>query len=167
MAALPSTRFPLKAPELFAYLAAVVRAERNKSGWWVAYDHQFRCEVLARRSLDWSVPDPRLYSEAFIGRARSISRCAVSLLDNHLTQDCPNPDRPWWGWPPRGLPWSGPPASSSPAGSSTPAGPSRYAGVIMRVDRHAGISIPARNTGETTLPSSEAGSTSGTGPHLA
>ena len=55
-------------------------------------------------------------------------------------------------------------------GPATPAGPSRYAGVTMRVDvgcRHAGISIPARNAGETTLPSSAAGSASGTGHHLA
>ena len=134
----------------------------------MAYDRQFRREALARRSLDWSVPDPRLYSEAFTGRVRSIPRCAVCLLDNHLTQDCPqNPDRPWWGWPPSGSPWSGPPASSSPAG---PRHPSRYAGITMRVDvgcRHADISIPAQNAGETTLPSSAAGSASGTGPHLA
>ena len=56
-------------------------------------------------------------------------------------------------------------------GSATPAGPLRYAGITMRVDvcscRHAGISIPARNAGETNLPSSADGSASGTGPHLA
>ena len=112
MAALLSTRFPLKASELFAYLAAVVRAD---------YDLQFRREALARRSLDWSVPDSRLYSEAFTGRAKSIPRCAVCLLDDHLTQDCPqNPDRPWWGWLPSGSTWSGPPVSSSPAGPHHP-----------------------------------------------
>ena len=149
MAALLSTRFPLKAPEL-SYLAAVVQAERNyESGWWMAYDHQFRREALARRSLDWSVPDPRLYSEAFTGRARSIPRCAVCLLDYHLTQDCPqNPDRPWWGWPPSGSPWSGPPASSSPAG---PRHPRRSLDVCRHYNegrcRHAGISISALNAG--------------------
>ena len=43
MAALHSTRFPQKAPELFAYMATVVRAERNyESGRWVTYDRQFR-----------------------------------------------------------------------------------------------------------------------------
>ena len=101
MAALLVTRFPLKAPELFAYLAAVVRAERNyEVGRWVAYDRQFRREALARKSLDWSVPDPRLYSEAFTGRAKSIPRCSVCLQDDHLTQRCPqNPDNSWWGWP--------------------------------------------------------------------
>ena len=64
----------------------------------------------------------------------------------------------------------GPPVSSSPAGPRHPHRSHRYAGVIMRVNvscRHAGISIPARNAGETTLPSSAAGSASGTGPHLA
>ena len=73
MAALLATRFPHKAPELFAYMATIVRAERNyEPGRWVAYDRQFRREALAKKSLDWSVPEPRLYSEAFTGRARSI-----------------------------------------------------------------------------------------------
>ncbi len=76
MAALLSKRYPAKAPELFAYLATVVRAERNyEAGRWAAYDRQFRREALARKSLDWSMPDPRLYSEAFTGRATG-ARCA-------------------------------------------------------------------------------------------
>ncbi len=78
MAALLSTRFPHKAPELFAYLATIVRAEWNyEHGRWVAYDRQFRREALAKKCLDWSVPDPRLYSETFTGRARSIPRCSL------------------------------------------------------------------------------------------
>ncbi len=78
MAALLSTRFPHKVPELFAYLATIVRAERNyEYGRWVAYDRQFRREALAKKCLDCSVPDPRLYSEAFTGRARSIPRCSL------------------------------------------------------------------------------------------
>ncbi len=64
MAAILTTRFPDKAPELFAYQAMIVRAERNYEGKrWVSYDRQFRREALARKDLNWSVTDPRLYNE--------------------------------------------------------------------------------------------------------
>ena len=73
MAAILATRFPEKAPEFFAYQAMIVRAERNYEGSrWVVYDRQFRREALARKDLNWSVPDSRLYNEAFTGRARVI-----------------------------------------------------------------------------------------------
>ncbi len=66
----------------------------------VTYDRQFRREALARKDLNWSIPDPRLYSEAFTGRARSIPRCSFCLQDDHLTQQCPqNPDQFWMSWP--------------------------------------------------------------------
>lgn len=43
MMATLAMRFPAKAPELFAYQASIVRAERNyEAGRWVAYDRQFR-----------------------------------------------------------------------------------------------------------------------------
>ena len=95
MAALLATRFPHKAPELFGYLAMIVRAERNyEVERWVAYDRQFRRKALARKDLNWSALDPRLFSEAFTGRAKSIPRCSLCLPDDHLAQACPqNPDR--------------------------------------------------------------------------
>ena len=44
MAALLASRFPEKAPELFAYQASIVRAERNfNDRRWVAYDPLPRC----------------------------------------------------------------------------------------------------------------------------
>ena len=65
MAAIMMTRFPLKAPELFAYQALIVRAQRNYEGeHWVMYDWQFRREALARQDLNWSVPDSRRPSQA-------------------------------------------------------------------------------------------------------
>ena len=75
----------------------LIRAERNYEGkQWVAYDRQFR---FARKDLDWSVPDPRLYNEAFTGRARAIARCSFCLQDGHVTNTCPhNPNRPMYGW---------------------------------------------------------------------
>ena len=78
MAAIMVTRFPLKAPELFACQAMIVRAQRNYEGeHWVTYDRQFRREALARWDLNWSIP---LYQEAFTGRAR-----ALDLPDGTLT----------------------------------------------------------------------------------
>ncbi len=65
MAATLSSRFSEKAPELFAFQAQIIRAERNyEPGRWVLYDRQFRREALARRDLNWSVTNIRLYSEA-------------------------------------------------------------------------------------------------------
>ena len=85
MAAILAIRFPEKAPEFLAYQASIVRAERNYEGCqWVLYDRQYRREALARRDLDWSVPNTRLYNEAFTGRARVIPKCSYCLSDDHL-----------------------------------------------------------------------------------
>ena len=63
MVAILSARFPEKAPELLAYQATIIRAERNYEGkQWVAYD-----KALMRRGLNLSIPDSRLYNEAFTG----------------------------------------------------------------------------------------------------
>jgi hypothetical protein len=42
LAATLASHFPDKAPELFAYQATVIRAERNyETGRWVSYNRQF------------------------------------------------------------------------------------------------------------------------------
>ena len=80
------TRFPDKAAELFAYQASIVWAERNYEGkCWVIYDRQYRREALARKGLNWSISDSRLYIEAFTGRAKTISRYNFCLQDDHTT----------------------------------------------------------------------------------
>ena len=85
MAAVLSTRYPEKSPELWAYQASIVRAARNFEGTaWVAYDRQYRREALARRDLNWSQPNSRLYDEAFTGRAKAIS----CLSDAHSSSAC-------------------------------------------------------------------------------
>ncbi len=72
---------------------------------------------MARKSLDWST---RLYSEAFTGRARSITHCTICLQDDHPTQRNPqNSDRSWWGWLLQGL--------------ATPVGLGRCAGGTMMI----------------------------------
>ena len=90
MAAVLVSRYPDKAPELFAYQATIVRASRNVEGnSWVAYDRQYRREALANRDLNWSQMNTRLYNEAFTGRAKSIPRCRHCLSDTHTTTNCP------------------------------------------------------------------------------
>ena len=90
MASVLATRFPEKAPELFAYQASIIRTERNYEGkQWVAYDRQFRREALARKDLNWSVPNLHLYNDAFTGRAKAIARCSVCLQDDHTCNRVP------------------------------------------------------------------------------
>ena len=121
MAATLAARFPEKAPELFAYQAQIVRAERNyEPGRWVVYDRQFRREALARKDVYWSVTDPQLYSEAFTGRARTIPRCHYCLQDDHTAQYCPrNPDHRWSAWTQEVVP-SGPRLSIHPGVDQQP-----------------------------------------------
>ena len=108
MAAIMVQRFPEKAPELFAYQALIVRCERNyRASQWIAYDRAFRREALAAHDLNWSLPNPRLFQEAFTGRARDIPRCNLCLNDDHTTESCPtNPQRAFGYLPP---PSSNPP----------------------------------------------------------
>lgn len=81
MAAIVCTRFPEKVPELWAYQATIIQAERNYGGKrLVTYDCQFCRQALAKKDLNWSVTDPPLYSEAFIGPAQSIVRCSLGSL---------------------------------------------------------------------------------------
>lgn len=52
MAAVLSTRFPEKAPELWAYQTTILKAANHYEGQtWVAYDRQFRRDMLARKDL--------------------------------------------------------------------------------------------------------------------
>ena len=115
MAAFLTSRFPEKVPELFAYQASIMRAECNFDGRrWVAYDRCFRREALAQKNLDWSVPNARLYNEAFTGNARSLPRCSFFLQEDHQSQSCPrNPHRPWFGWFPE--PSGAPPSAPGPS----------------------------------------------------
>ena len=94
LASVLTSRHPSKAAELWAYQSAIIRAARNFEGTaWVAYDRQYRREALARKDLNWSVVNSRLYSEAFTGRAKIILRCRHCLSETHDLRACPsNPD---------------------------------------------------------------------------
>ena len=70
---------------------------------WVAYDRQFRREMLARKDLNWSVPNSRLYNEAFTGRTKIMQRCQYCLSEVHGSTGCqqhPNPMIVGWFHPP-------------------------------------------------------------------
>ena len=151
MAATLVTRFPEKAPELFAYQAQIIWAERNyEPGRWVSYNCQFQREALARKDLNWSVTDTRLYSEAFTGRAQAIPRCSFCLQDDHTGPYCPkNPDRPWLGWLQEATPSQYPQLSGLATGS--PAHQKSCAGDTTRgcASRHG---VATLTLAETVVP---------------
>ena len=56
--------------------------------------------------MNWSITDPRLYNEAFTGRAQSIARGSLCLQDDHSAAHCPhNPHRSYLGWIPELSAW--------------------------------------------------------------
>ncbi len=72
----------------------------------MTYDRQYRRQALARKDLNWPVTHPRLYNQAFTGRARSIARCTFCLQNDHAPAHCPhNPNRPYLGWFPDPAAW--------------------------------------------------------------
>ena len=95
---------------MLTYVGTIVRAERSYKGQqWVTYDQQFRREVLARKDLNWSITDLRLYNEAFMGCAKSIARCSFCLQDDHTDAYCPsNPNRPSFNGYPNPVMWPAP-----------------------------------------------------------
>ena len=90
MAAVLTTRFPEKAPELWAYQASIVWAERNYEGSrWVTYDRQYRREALARRDLNWTpgcIMKPSLAGPGQSPVARTASRMTTQPPSAHKTQ---------------------------------------------------------------------------------
>ena len=115
---------------MFAYAAT---AKRNYEGQrWVVYDRQYRREALARKDLNWSVTDSRLYNEAFTGRAKAIARCSFCLQDDHTDAYCPyNPNRPFLNMYPGQTMWAAPAGwISMPA--STPGPSSRSLDICKR-----------------------------------
>ena len=100
MASLLETRFPEKGPEFWAYMTTILRAAHNYEGAsWVAYDRQFRRDMLARKNLNWSATNTRLYNKAFTGRAKALPRCQRCLNEDHGAQVClHNPHLPYMGW---------------------------------------------------------------------
>ena len=88
-AAILTAAYPEKAPHLFAYMRTIVRASRQFAGHeWVSYDMTFRRTAANQGSLEWGVPNPGLYNDAFTGAVRSRANCFY-CLDAHASEDCP------------------------------------------------------------------------------
>ena len=89
LAGVLAKKYPEKAPEFFAYQKRIVHTSRNFEGpTWVAYDRAYRRQALSSHSLDWSVEDPALYNEAFVGHAKLIPRCKHCLSEHHSAEAC-------------------------------------------------------------------------------
>ena len=82
MAAIICTWFPHK--------ASVNHCQSWKELWRYPVGH-LCChhDALARKDLNWSVPDRRLYNEAFTGRGRAIHWCSYCLDDDHHVNNSP------------------------------------------------------------------------------
>jgi len=62
-----SAAYPQKAPHFFAYMRTIVRASRNFEGTaWVSYDMSYRRAAANKCSLDWGLPDPGRFNDAFV-----------------------------------------------------------------------------------------------------
>lgn len=100
MAAVLVTLFPEKGPEVWAYQTTILKAAHTYEGSnWVSYDRQYRRDMLACKDLNWSIPNTRLYNEAFTGLARMLPRCPHCLSEDHTGPACPyNPNPLVIGW---------------------------------------------------------------------
>lgn len=85
-----SIQYPNKAPEFTAYLATIVRCQRDYEGpAWVLYDWAFRRRVEATKDLQWSVINTSLFNMCFGGRARRHTLCQLYLSEQHTANACP------------------------------------------------------------------------------
>ena len=92
MAAIITSKYPSKAPQLWAYQRTIVRVSQNFDGpSWVAYNMQFCRKAASKKSSDWEEIDLTLYNETFTGRARAKVNCRICLSDSHLERACPLP----------------------------------------------------------------------------
>ena len=77
-------------------MIGVVRTSWTFDGQaWVTYDHLFRRQAAANRSLDWATEDQAIYmyNKGFAGRAKATTRCKHCLSDALVHDQCP--DIPW------------------------------------------------------------------------
>ena len=79
-----------KSPRISLHICGqIVRASRQFMGHeWVSYDMSFRRMAANQGSLDWGVPNPGLYNDAYTGAVKSRANCFY-CLDAHSLEDCP------------------------------------------------------------------------------
>ena len=72
-------------PQSCSHTRLISRAERNYEGKrWVSYHRQFRREALARKDLNWSVTNHRLYNEAFTGHLLGANTACKTTTWQHI-----------------------------------------------------------------------------------
>ena len=96
---------PERVADLMAYATSIAKASK-KYRWpsWVVYDQNFRQEAVSSPAQPWSKIDPSIYSQCFLGMARSTEGwCQTCQSLDHATLDCPTKGtnasrkRPWQG----------------------------------------------------------------------
>ena len=93
---------PERVPDLMAYANNIARASK-KFKWpaWVVYDQNFRQEAMCNPSQPWAKIDPSIYSQCFLGMARSAEGwCQWCQSLEHTSEMCPggpssSRKRPW------------------------------------------------------------------------
>ena len=82
---------PARIPELMAYAATIATASK-KYRWpaWVVYDQNFRQEASCNPSQSWAKIDPSIYSQCFLGMAKSAEGwCHTCQSLDHTSDNCP------------------------------------------------------------------------------
>lgn len=93
---------PDRLADLMAYMSQIAKASK-KYRWpaWVVYDLNFRQEVAGKPEAVWARVDPSIYSQCFLGMAKSSEGwCHKCQSLDHGTADCPSGQalgkkRPW------------------------------------------------------------------------
>lgn len=89
--AVHAQKHPDKVVDKMAYLNLIAKASK-KYKWpsWIVYDQNFRIEAASSPAQSWAKVDPSIYSQCFLGMAKSpegwCQRC--QCLD-HSTDNCP------------------------------------------------------------------------------
>ena len=95
MAAVITSKYPSKAPDMLMYLRRIAFcARRFESGAWVTYDQLYRRQASATKSLDWATEDQSIYNDSFGGKAKPTTRCKICLSEHHGADSCPDSTRP-------------------------------------------------------------------------
>lgn len=82
---------PERVPDLMAYATGIAKASK-KFKWpsWVIYDQNFRQEAVSSPTQPWSKVDPSIYSQCFLGMAKSQEGwCQTCQSLDHATHNCP------------------------------------------------------------------------------
>jgi len=82
---------PSRFAELMAYASTIAKASK-KYKWpaWVIYDQNFRQEAASIPSQSWAKIDPSIYSQCFLGMAKSAEGwCQTCQSLDHTSDHCP------------------------------------------------------------------------------